>query len=99
QKNSEPEKLAEIVVTAQRRSERLQDVPLSIAAYDQADITRLGISSVDDILRLTPGLDQSRNGSYQPAISIRGIASFTGASPTGIYVDDTPIQVRDISVN
>ena len=91
--------LEEIVVTAQRRQERVQDVPISISAFSSEQMDSQGVRSVDDIARLTPGItfqrNDARNGSNS-SISIRGIASSAGAATTGIYIDDTPIQVRSL---
>src|SRR5687768_13580237 len=50
------ESLEEITVTAQRRLERLTDVPVSISAYSQERIDQQGVKSIDDIARLTPGI-------------------------------------------
>jgi iron complex outermembrane recepter protein len=96
--------LEEIVVTATRRSERLQDVPISVTAFSQEKMDSEGLRSIDDVTRLTPGVAFSRNGTGSSAnyndessdINIRGIDSAAGASTTGIYVDDTPIQSRHI---
>lgn len=96
--------LDEIVVTATRREERLQDVPISVSAFSQEKIDAQGLRSIDDLSRLSPGVAFSRNGSGSSAnyndensdISIRGIDSTAGTSTTGIYVDDTPIQTRHI---
>ena len=91
--------LEEIVGTAQRRTERAQDVPISISAFSSEQMDTQGVRSVDDIARLTPGITfqrtDARNGSIS-SISIRGIASSAGASTTGVYIDDTPIQVRSL---
>ncbi|HWS70185.1 MAG TPA: TonB-dependent receptor [Steroidobacteraceae bacterium] len=97
--------LQEIVVTAQRREERLQDVPVSVSAYSQEKLDAQGLRSMDDLTRLTPGVAFLRNGTASSAnyndenadINIRGIDSTAGASTTGIYIDDTPIQSRHIS--
>jgi outer membrane receptor protein involved in Fe transport len=89
--------LEEIVVTAQRRTEKLQDVPISISAYSSEQMDVQGVRSVDDIARLTPGITFQRTDARNTAmssISIRGIASSAGAATTGIYIDDTPVQVR-----
>ena len=89
--------LEEIVVTAQRRTERLQDVPISISAYSSEQMDVQGVRTVDDIARLTPGITFQRTDARNTAmssISIRGIASAAGAATTGIYIDDTPVQVR-----
>ena len=97
--------LGEIVVTAQRRSERLQDVPMSIQAFSQQSLDQQGVRSVDDLTRVAPGVTFIRNGMSSSGnyndedsdISIRGIDSNAGSSTTGIYVDDTPIQTRHLN--
>jgi outer membrane receptor protein involved in Fe transport len=91
--------LQEIVVTAQRRTQSLQDVSISVTAFNQEQMDAQGVRSIDDIARLTPGITfqraDARNGA-DSTISIRGIASSAGAATTGIYIDDTPIQVREL---
>jgi iron complex outermembrane recepter protein len=93
--------LEEITVTAQRRTERLQDVPISVSVYTQAAMDAQGTRAIDDIARLTPGVYFVRgtinNNSESSDISIRGIQSTAGAATTGVYIDDTPIQSRHLS--
>lgn len=48
---------AEIVVTAQRRAERLQDVPISITAVSPQQIDNLNLKTIDDVAKITPGLN------------------------------------------
>jgi iron complex outermembrane receptor protein len=104
QETSESGGIAEIVVTATRREERQQDIPVSLTAFTQQNLDTLSINSVDDITRLTPGVAFVRNGTSTTGnyndedsdINIRGIDSTAGASTTGIYIDDTPIQSRKI---
>lgn len=87
----------EIVVTAQRRGESIQKVPISISAYTQQTLDRQGVRDIQDVVRLTPGLDFTRGGPQNLAnIAIRGIRSNGGASTTGIYIDDVPIQARRV---
>src|SRR5450631_317655 len=96
--------LEEIVVTATRRTERLQDVPISVTAFSQEKLDSQGLRSIDDLSRLSPGIMFQRNGNGSSAnyndensdISIRGIDSQAGTSTTGIYIDDTPVQSRHI---
>jgi iron complex outermembrane recepter protein len=96
--------LEEITVTATRRAERAQDVPISISTFNQQSLDALGANSIDDVSRLSPGVTFVRNGvsgtsAYNDEgsdINIRGIDSTAGASTTGIYIDDTPIQSRKI---
>jgi iron complex outermembrane receptor protein len=84
----------EIVVTAQRREERLQDVPLSIAAYSGDTLRQLGASSVTDIVAHTPGVQfQAPAGSSGfPVYNIRGVTlldfSYTNESSVALYADD-----------
>jgi outer membrane receptor protein involved in Fe transport len=97
--------LEEIVVTATRRSERLQDVPVSATAFTQERLDAAGVRNIDDLARETPGLTFERNGTSAAGnfndedtdINIRGIDSSAGTSTVGIYVDDTPIQGRHIT--
>lgn len=87
--------LEEITVTATRTSEKLSRVAASVTAFDQAKLDEEGVRSMDDVARLTPGVVFTNTGfAGNTQISIRGIASTVGASTTGVYLDDTPVQVR-----
>ena len=90
---------SEIVVTATRQSQVLSKVPVSIQAFSKQQMDEQGVRKIDDIAQLTPGLSFQRSGYGNGSISnisIRGINSTVGAATTGIYIDDTPIQVRQI---
>ena len=54
--------LEQIVVTAQRREERLQDVPMSITTFSQEKLDQEGLRNIDDMSRLTPGITLMSNG-------------------------------------
>jgi len=87
----------EIVVTATRRSESVQQVPISVSALSGESMERQGVRDVADIARLTPGLSFNAGGDRGlSTIAIRGIESTGGASTTGIYIDDVPIQARRV---
>jgi outer membrane receptor protein involved in Fe transport len=89
--------LEDIVVTATRRAELISDVPLSITAFGKGEIEAKGLKQIDDLAPFTPGLSVNRAVQGHNNISIRGISSgMAGASTTGIYIDDTPIQVRNL---
>jgi iron complex outermembrane receptor protein len=96
--------LQEIVVTAQRRSERLQDVPASVGVFTQETLDAQSVRGIDDLTRLSPGVTFLRNGAYTTSsggasdVAIRGIDSIAGAATTGIYIDDTPIQARHVNL-
>ncbi len=85
----------EIVVTATRRSEVLSKVPISISAFTQESLDARGVKDFTDLVRFTPGVTLDTNGTNN--ISIRGISSSAGAGTTGIYIDDTPIQMRSLT--
>jgi iron complex outermembrane recepter protein len=89
--------LEEIVVTATRREENINRVPVSVTAFNQEMIDQKGIKDFQDIVRFTPGVSIDTSGTN--AISIRGISSSGGAGTTGIYIDDSPIQMRALGFN
>ena len=91
------QQVEEIVVTAQKRSEKLSKVPISITALGRVQLDKQGVRDVKDIARLVPGLQlQTSNELGDTNISIRGISSDTGAETTGVYIDDTPVQARQL---
>lgn len=81
--------LGNIVVTAQKRSEDVKNVPASITVLDAALIEDAGIDDMEGISDLTPGLEFSNAGSRRHSISfMRGIKSVhTGEPAIGFYVD------------
>jgi iron complex outermembrane receptor protein len=71
---SEPQNADDIIVTAQRRAQRLQDVPISITALTSNELTSQGITSTHDIAQSVTGLTITESGGYvQPFI--RGVGS------------------------
>jgi iron complex outermembrane recepter protein len=89
--------LQEVVVTATRRAEAINKVPMSISALTQVNMDIRGIKDIQDVARFTPGVYIDNSGTNN--IAIRGIASSGGAGTTGIYIDDTPIQMRALAFN
>jgi iron complex outermembrane receptor protein len=88
--------LSEIVVTATRQNELISRVPISVSAYTQQTLDDKGVKSIEDIIRFTPGVTFD---DYENHIAIRGISSDAGSGTTGIYIDDTPIQMRNLRYN
>ena len=86
----------EIIVTATRQSEAISKVPISISAFSQKTLDTKGIKSFADVARFTPGVTFAEGSNN---ISIRGISSDAGAGTTGIYIDDTPVQIRGLGFN
>lgn len=88
--------LEEIVVTAQRRSESAQDVPISIVAFSSEMIENIGALRNEAIFNATPGVSFTTNGSLgSPIVMVRGIGSvmtLQGVEPAvALYVDDIVI--------
>jgi iron complex outermembrane recepter protein len=87
--------LDEIVVTAQRRTQLLKDVPIAISVLSGSDLERSSVNSVSDALSTVPGVattETQYGGGTQ--IAVRGVSASTdvygGASPTAVYVDSVP---------
>lgn len=89
--------LQEIVVTAQKRSENIKDIPISISALSGYDLQQRRIADYDDIARAIPGVSFNSLGASEGLdnISIRGISSTSGSATVGIYLDDVSITVKN----
>jgi len=84
--------LDEIMVTAEKHIENLQQVPLSIAAYTEQTLAESGVQDFESLAARIPGVTLNSAGPGQSSYSIRGIASVGGNAPTtGLYIDETPI--------
>ena len=85
------EVVEEIIVTAQRRAENIQDVPISITAFGGDFLTENGMVLIEDVSRMTPNF--SINTTYQATnnrITIRGIGSVGNSaieSSVGVFID------------
>lgn len=92
---SSPQSGTDIVVTATRRSERLQDVPLSITAVGQDFIKNTGAQQLSDVVSAIPGLSVVPNGGGASVFTIRGVntssATTSIQAPVAIYMDDVPV--------
>ncbi|WP_287460071.1 TonB-dependent receptor [Sphingomonas sp.] len=82
----------DVIVTAQKRDERLIDVPVPVAAVSAATLVNANLSRVQDYYQRIPGLNLTTSGNgNETSISIRGITTGAGSNPTvGIVVDDVP---------
>ena len=95
--------IQEIVVTAQRRSENMQDVPISIQALTAETLTQLNISTFDDYVRYLPNVTSASNGPGQNEVFMRGLSAGSqasqGSGSTGlwpnvaIYLDNQSAQL------
>ena len=93
--------IEEVVVTARKKSESLQDVPLSVSALQEETLEERGINVFEDYLMQLPGVTSGGSGPGQSTIYIRGLASTTpnlttagvaGLAPNvSFYLDEQPL--------
>ncbi len=89
--------LEEIVVTARKREESLQDVPLSITAFSADFIEKNGIRSIDDVAKLTPSLVFET--AFVPQDTrpvIRGLSATRGRQPIGVLLDGIDVSSESL---
>lgn len=91
--------IEEIVVTAQKRTEALIDVPLSITAVDGGVLERQQATNFQDYLKLVPGLQLNQDTPGGARLVMRGINTGGIASTVGVYVDETPFGSSSGLVN
>ena len=87
-----PDKLETVTVTAQRRVERLQDVPIAVKAFSAEQIDSAGIKSTQDFINLTPNMSFDNSFTYGNSfVVIRGVTQINNAdSPVAVVVDGVP---------
>ena len=96
--------LQTVVVTAEKVQENLQNVPISVEAFDNKKLTQLGIVNLDDYVELAPAVTYVRSqgegdngGPGSAIIYIRGVVSggdgnHSGSEPSvGVYLDEQPV--------
>ena len=87
--------LQEIIVTAQKRSESLNDVPLSITAASGDQLADQGITDVADLVKVVPGFTYTESAYATPVYTLRGVGFYDtslAAKPTvSVYQDQVPI--------
>lgn len=95
-RDAQSTQLEEVVVTATRRSERLQDVPLSVSVLSQEELTQKGIVGFEGIARETPGAVLNVASDNNSRLTARGISTNGwGAglqTTTTTYLDDLPLS-------
>src|SRR4029077_18105610 len=84
-------RLEEVIVTAQKREERMIDTPQSVSVVSSDDLAKLGATQFRDFANTVPGLSFATNGAGFTVVSLRGVTTGFDLSPTvGIYVDEVP---------
>lgn len=86
--------LEEVIVTAQKRSERLVDVPMAVAVLSGEELAQRGIESVQDLSFSVPGLTMREDGPGSYTIFLRGLANQSGnGALVGQYLDEAPLTL------
>lgn len=89
---SEQSETADIVVTAQKRVENVQDVPSSVSVVGTRFLDDLHATNLADIGAYVPGLQVVSTGTPgQTAVAIRGVVPIAGGATVATYIDDTPV--------
>jgi outer membrane receptor protein involved in Fe transport len=91
--------LEEIVVTARYREASVQDLGISIRAFDEDELNRLGITDLSGLARFTPSLNIQERGPNRNEMNIRGVSNFLvtqdlvpSSRPVGMYLDESPVN-------
>lgn len=88
-----PDGNPEIVVTAQKREQQLQDVPAAVSALSEARLEELGGTQLRDVADTIPGLELQSDRAGETRTSIRGISEIGGgAVSVGVYIDEIPVS-------
>ncbi|QNA85441.1 TonB-dependent receptor [Sphingomonas sp. So64.6b] len=89
------DQLEDIVVTAQKRRQSVNDVPISITALDGGHLAEQGVRRSEDLARVVPGLSFTETQFDAPIFTLRGVGyneNSLAASPTvSVYVDEVPL--------
>src|ERR1700692_1010956 len=101
--NSASDQIQEITVTAQRRTENIQNVPIAIQALTGETLTQLNVTTFDDLIKYLPNVTAPTAGPGQAQIFMRGLSagdngtqsggSITGFPNVAIYLDDQSGQL------
>ena len=88
----QPVPLQEVIVTAQKREQRLQDVPVPVTAISAESLAQSNLANLEDYYATVPGLSLSNSG-YPGAstIAIRGITTAGGTPTVETTIDDVPV--------
>jgi outer membrane receptor protein involved in Fe transport len=91
------DQLQEIVVTSQKRTEDIKDIPISVSAISAAQLAEHHVADYDDISRTVPGVSfQAGAGPGLDNIEIRGVSSTSGSATVGIYIDEVSVTTKNL---
>ena len=92
---SSPAAVADIVVTAQRRSQSINKVGISIQAASGAELLNRGLTNTDDLVKIVPSLSIAKTALTVPVYTLRGVGFYDTAlastSTVSVYTDEVPL--------
>jgi iron complex outermembrane receptor protein len=87
--------IQEIVVTAQRREQKLSDVGMTVIADTGDALIERGVNDITDLSKVVPGLTATQTPYGSPVLTMRGVgfyeSALAGSSPIAAYIDEVPI--------
>lgn len=90
-----PTELPQVTVTAQRRGEAMDDVPMAVSALSGQELQTYGVTDTRDLGKLVPGFTAADSGFDTPIFTLRGVgfadSSFATTSTVGIYADEVSL--------
>ena len=88
----------EVVITAQKRSEDIKSVPISVSVLSGGALQDQRIANFDDLSRAVPGVafNAVSGEEGRDNVVIRGVSSTSGASTVGFYLDDVSITIPNL---
>lgn len=103
--NDNDNEIEVIVVTAQKRVENIQEVPISIASFNGERIERMALRQLNEIAEFVPNLKMSQTNDFSSSITIRGVGSSSrnigfdarvGLYLDGVYIGQSPAHNQDL---
>lgn len=93
--------LEEVVVTAQRREQNLNDVPIAVTALNGEQLDTLGVTDTRDLNIVVPGFSASNGGYGTPVYTLRGVgfpdSTYFASPTTGVYIDEVSMPYSIMS--
>ncbi len=90
-------KVQEIIVTAQKREQKLLETPIAVSAFTGEKLEAIGASDLTDFLQQAPGATIIDLGNGEQQIFMRGIASLYGDGAVGYYLDEVPFNLIGVT--
>jgi outer membrane receptor protein involved in Fe transport len=91
---ADQDQLQEIIVTATKREERIQDIPISVTAFTGQQLSAMGADNFVDYAREVPSLTFAERGNGRNDIAIRGLSVINGVPTVGYYLDGISTELN-----